>query len=157
MKRLATNAGVILAVFALALAPGRAMAAVDLDLAFDPAEACPGDQVQFFFSIENVGDEAEMVSLSVTLSWGDTVIGPFTSQLPLAAGEEAAREVVFMVPPPTPPGTLVVDASATDSDGTVEATASLDIVECLAAAAPEKDAKRLLNEIARELRQIGLK
>ncbi|MBD3163001.1 MAG: hypothetical protein GF346_11330 [Candidatus Eisenbacteria bacterium] len=148
----------ILAAAALILLPVQASALVELDLGFEPAEVCPGDDAQFFFSLENVGDQEEMVALSVTVSFGDYVIGPLEGQVPLAAGEEVAREFGMRVPPPAPPGVLRIDVSATDSDGIVEAAAELEILECLGpGVAPEKGAKNLLNQIQKSFRDLGVR
>jgi hypothetical protein len=156
MKRFGMLTGVLLAAFALM--PGQAQSALELDMGFDPAQACPGEQVNFFFSLENVGDAEEMVTLSVTVSFGDLVIGPVEGQFPLAAGEEIAWEFGIMLPPPTPPGTLVIEATATDSDGSVEAIAELEIVDCKTSGAKKSDdGKKLLKEIRKSLREQGLK
>jgi hypothetical protein len=127
MRGLLGAAGLALALLVL---PNPSHALVELDVAFEPSAVCPGEEVQFFFSLENVGDEAELVQLSVTITFGEFQIGPFMGQVELAAGETAAKEIPFLVPPYTPAGTLVMTVTATDSDGTVEDTAELTINEC---------------------------
>ncbi len=119
-----------IAVAALLLVPASALATLELDLAFDPAEACPGDDVQFFFALENVGGEDEMVEFGVTFVIAEYEFGPFTMEFPLAAGEEIVKEATLFIPPPVPPVTMTVSVTATDSAGTVEDEASLTVLDC---------------------------
>ena len=147
-------AGLVLALVAL-LVPARASALLELDLGFDPAEVCPGDEVQFFFALENVGDQEEMVELCVTLSWEGHEFGPFCGDFPLAAGEGVTHEFVFMVPPPVPPGTLTIHVTATDSDGTVEDVADLTILECRKATG-NGSIKPLIQTMRKNLGEIGI-
>ncbi|MBD3335240.1 MAG: hypothetical protein GF355_06960 [Candidatus Eisenbacteria bacterium] len=155
MRSLITKGIGMLAVAAL-LVPGSAMAMLELDLGFDPTEVCPGDDVQFFFSLENIGDEAEMVEMTVMVTFDDFEIGPITGTFELAAGEEVTKEIGLMVPPPTPPGTLTIYASATDSDGTVEDTAELTINDCRGAN-QSANPRALLNDFRKALGSIGLR
>jgi hypothetical protein len=124
MKRL------LLGLAGLLLVPAGALAAVDLDIAFDPTEACPGEDVQFFFALENVGGEDTIVELAVTFAWDGEEYGPFVGQVHLPAGGEISKEIAFRIPPPVPPGTLTVTVEASDVDGTVTDTAELTILDC---------------------------
>lgn len=144
-----------LALMAL-LVPTKASAMLELDLGFEPTEVCPGDEVRFFFALENVGDQEEMVELCVTLMWEEFEFGPFCGEFPLAAGEGFADELFLAVPPIVPPGTLTVYVTATDSDGTVEDTAELTILQCRSAAAG-LSVKPLINAFRRELREHGIR
>ncbi len=125
-----TTAGLAVALFALILVPATSFADVALNIAFDPAQACPGDDVSFFFSLENVGADAEQVELSVMIDFNGTSFGPVVGTLELAAGEVVSDEVALVVPPLTAPGALTIDATATDSGGSVNDTASLTINDC---------------------------
>lgn len=137
------------------LLPLPAMAALELDLGFEPAEVCPGEWVQFFFALANVGDEAEMVDLAIMLSFGGQEFGPFGGTLALAAGEEITRELRFRIPPPAPAGTLTVSATATDSDGTVEDSATLEILDCMGPGGGTSP-QGLIESFRRALRGIGI-
>ena len=126
MKRIAWT----LAAAALVLMPVKASAVLELDMGFDPAEACPGEQVQFFFLLENVGGEEESVTLSVEFSFDEMTWGPFEGTFDLAAGEAISKELPFNVPPPMPAGMLTITTTATDSAGPVTAVAELEILDC---------------------------
>ncbi|MCK4414713.1 MAG: hypothetical protein KAY32_14360 [Candidatus Eisenbacteria sp.] len=156
-----TYAGLALALCGLLLVPAQASALLELEMGFEPTEACPGDAVQFFFSLENVGDQDEEVTFSVTLTFADMVFGPFEGTFHLAAGEEIAREVRFVVPMGTPPGTLVLEATAADSAGAVHAQAQVEILDCGDVPGPfgkaEGHTKKLPRTVAKALRGIGLK
>jgi hypothetical protein len=150
-----------LAVLAI-LVPATAMAALSLDIAFDPEEACPGDEVYFFFSLENVGGQEEMVEFSVTFEIDGEVFGPFTGEFPLAAGEEISREGMLFIPPFVPPVSLVVTVEATDSDGTVTDSASLTILDCGGGRGPQiakvnKGAKALAKSFKKTLKEMELR
>jgi len=156
-----TYLGLALALCGLLLVPAQASALLELDMGFEPTEACPGDAVQFFFALENVGNQDEDVTLSVTVTFAGMVIGPLGGAFHLAAGEEIAREVRFVVPIGTPPGTLVLDATAADSAGEVHAQAQVEILDCGDIPGPpgtaEGQTKKLPRTVAKELRGIGLK
>jgi hypothetical protein len=144
------------------MVPATALAALDLDIAFDPEEACPGDEVYFFFALENVGGEEEMVELAVSFEIDGQVFGPFTVEFPLAAGEEISHEGYFFIPPPVPPVSLVVTAEATDSDGTVTDTASLTILDCSGERGPKpakvnKGVKELAKTFKKTLKEMELR
>ncbi len=151
----------MLAVLAIMI-PATAFAALDLDIAFDPEEACPGDEVYFFFALENVGGEEEMVEFAVTFEIDGDTFGPFTGEFPLAAGEEISREGYLFIPPFVPPVSLVVIVEATDSDGTVTDTASLTILDCGGEGGPQiakvnKGAKALAKSFKKTLKAMELR
>ena len=160
MRKVGMFAGALLGALAL-LIPGSASAALDLDMGFEPTAACPGETAQFFFLLENVGGEDQVVTFSVTLTFGDMVFGPFEGDFPLAAGEDISTELAFRIPMGVPPGLLTIDASATDADGTVEAQAQFEVLDCEGKAGGDKAhpnaEKKMLQGIAKELRRIGLK
>ena len=116
---------------AMLLVPAAALALVEVDIAFDPAEVCPGDEASFFFALENVGAEETEVTVSFTFEFMGESFGPFESDpFPLAAGEEITREAMLMVPPMAEPGTIAITVEATDVDGTASDAASLTILDC---------------------------
>ena len=156
MTRTSTYVALALGVLGLLCLPSTASALLELDMGFEPAEVCPGENVQFFFMLENVGGDDEMVEFAVTLTFHEFTIGPIMGQFRLAAGEQVSHEFDFMVPPPTPPGLLTITATATDSGGTVEATAELEILEC-ERAGRGLNGQQLLQTLKRELRGIGLR
>jgi hypothetical protein len=145
----------ILAALALALLPMKASALLELDIGFDPTEACPGDQVHFFFSLENVGGQSEIVEVSVEIHFDDAVFGPFGGDFEMPAGEEISHELVFMIPPPAPPGTLTIYVTATDSDGMVMDDASLTILDC--GGGDKSNPRPVVNKVKKELGKIGIK
>jgi hypothetical protein len=154
MRKLALGT-TILAALALVLMPMKASALLELDLGFDPTEACPGDEVHFFFSLENVGDESEMVNFAITITWNDEVFGPFEGDFEMPAGEEFAREFMFLVPSMIPPGTLTLTVTATDSDGMVEDEAVLEILDC--GGNDKQNPKPLVNVLRKHFRQYDIK
>ncbi|MFH1866166.1 MAG: hypothetical protein ABIK85_09810, partial [Candidatus Eisenbacteria bacterium] len=119
------------ALVATLLMPATALALVEVDIAFDPTEVCPGDEASFFFALENVGAEETEVTLAFTFEFMGHVMGPFECYpFPLAAGEAITHEAMLMIPPMAPAGTIVITVDATDDDGTVTDTASLTILDC---------------------------
>jgi len=150
---------VAVAIFVAALgllSPGNASATLSLDLGFDPTEICPGNPVQFFFDLENVGDQAETVTLSVTFSYEGYEFGPFEGQFPMAAGEEFAKEINLYVPPMAPPGTLHIAVTATDSGGSVDDSADLVILQC-GPAFGGNGAKLLIQNTRKAVQELGVK
>ena len=156
MRRFGVGAALAVAVLGLALLPMKASAALELDIGFDPAEVCPGETAQFFFSLENVGDTEELVEISVMLTFEDEEFGPFTGELPLAAGELISKELAFPVPPPAPPGTLTVSVTATDSDGEVSDEASITVLECMGPGRSPSP-RNLINRFRRTLSELGVR
>ena len=58
----------LLSVFTILLA-APAVAQVEVDIAFDPAVAAPGDLVTFYASIANLGDAAVTADLEIMMSF----------------------------------------------------------------------------------------
>ena len=125
MKKLTTR---LLALALSLLVASAAFAQVDVELAFDPAEAYPGDTVSFFAAITNLGDEAADMDLGMTFAWEEWEFGPFPGVLPLAAGEELSTEFDFMIPPFPFGGTLTITIVATAGEYSDTAIASLTIL-----------------------------
>lgn len=86
----------------LALAAWSAVVAaqpcVDVEMAFTPASANPGDEVNVFASLENTGDEAGDIAVSVSLDINGVTYGPYTGTATVAAGEAVTAEFAFLVP-----------------------------------------------------------
>ena len=122
-----------LALAALFLGAIHAFALPEVEIAFDPAQAEPGETVHFFYSLANVGTEARLITLETTIAFDDFEIGPFTRRAFLGAGQEFVLEFDFRIPPPAPAGTLTISTTATDEDGSDTASASLEIVNPLVA------------------------
>ena len=155
MKRL-TFATAVLAVLGLALLPTKAFALLELDIGFDPTEVCPGERVMFSANLTNVGDEDEHVIVTATAEFEGEEIGTFEGEFELAAGEGISEEIALMIPPASPPGTLVVTITATDSDGTVEDSAELTVLECdgiMGGISP----RVLINPLRRAFARLGLR
>lgn len=106
---------------------GAASAMCDVELAFSPDVAGPGDEVAFFASIANLGDEDAVATIDMTLTFMEYEFGPFSCDLPLAAGEELSRELAFIVPPLPMEGTFTITVTATCNGESDTATASLTI------------------------------
>lgn len=119
------NLFLTLSIVALFAAP--AAAQVDVELAFDPASAAPGDMVTFYASVANLGDEAVAADLELMVSFGGFDIGPVTAQLPLAAGEELSLELPLVVPMVISGGDLVITVTATADGMSDSATATLSV------------------------------
>ena len=152
MKRIAMT----LVSAALLLMPVEASALLELDMGFDPAEVCPGEQVQFFFLLENVGGEAETVTMSVEFSFEEMTWGPFEGTFDLAAGEVISKEFQFMVPPPMPAGMLMITATATDSAGSVEAVAELEILDC-GGRGKAMSPQSMIGQLRKQFGEIGVR
>lgn len=112
----------------LALTAGAAFAQVDVDLAFNPDTASPGDPVTLFASIANLSSEPTITDFTVAMTFGELSIGPLPFRMPLPAGLERSVEIPFVVPPLPMGGTLTVTVTATANGATDTATTSLTIV-----------------------------
>ena len=140
---------------AMLLVPATALALVEVDIAFDPVEVCPGDEVSFFFALENVGAEETMVTLAFSFEYAGEVIGPFeTPPFPLAAGEEIAREAALFIPPIAEPGTITIYVEATDDDGTASDDASLTILDCGGERGKHPKLSTSKNNLAKDIRKM---
>lgn len=113
---------------ALCLGATVALAMPDVEVAFDPGQAHPGDTVHFLYSLANVGTEGRLIAVATTVSFGEHTVGPFTRRIFLGAGQERAIEFDFIIPPMAPAGTLTISSTATDEDGSDTDTASLEIL-----------------------------
>jgi hypothetical protein len=142
-----------LSVLALLVALGAtaAQAQIDVELAFDPDVAAPGDMVTLFASIANLGDEAVVADLEVTVEAGDVVVGPLFGQVPLAAGEELSAELVFIVPPVPEGGTLTITVTATAGEYTDTAVATLTVVVGGGQAASARDLRYIGEGLVNQL------
>ncbi len=118
----------LLSLCACAIGASAAMAQVDVNLAFDPTTAQPGDQVSFFASVANLGSEQVLADLALTVQVGAFKLGPIGGKLPLAAGQELSREISFVVPPLPMGGDLTITVTATAGESTDTASATLTVV-----------------------------
>ncbi len=118
----------LLASLLMVLGASAALAQIDVELAFDPEVAHPGDTVTMFTGIANLGDTDIMVDIELTLTLNEMDFGPFAGQLSLAAGEELSREFAFYIPPVPMDVTLGITVTATAGDYSDTATASLTIM-----------------------------
>ncbi len=104
-----------------------ALAQVDVELAFTPDAAAPGEPVTLFASIANLSSEPGPVDFTVSIGFGMLSTGPLHFSMPLAAGVERSAEIPFVVPPLPMAGTLNITVTATANGATDTATASLSI------------------------------
>jgi hypothetical protein len=125
MRRLIKVGFVILLCLIVASA---ASAQIDVELAFDPEVAYPGDTVTMFAGISNLGDEDVLATIELMINVNDMDFGPFVGELPLAAGEECSREFAFYVPPVPMDVTMTITVTATAGDYSDTATATLTIL-----------------------------
>jgi len=146
IARLAT-----LALSALVLSAGSALAQVDVEMAFSPDTAHPGDTVTLFASVANLGSEPALAQFSVTIALGELTFGPVQHPLPLAAGEEHSAEIPFVVPPVPFGGTLTITVTAESGIHSDTAIASLTIVTNIAAAPDANSLRSFATRIATEL------
>ena len=116
-----------LALSVLVLGAGAAMAQVDVELAFTPDTAVPGQPVTLFASLANLSSEPAQTHFTVTIALGSLTTGAMPFDLPLAAGAERSAEIPFVVPPIPMGGTLTITVTATAGEATDTATASLTI------------------------------
>jgi hypothetical protein len=107
---------------------GAALAAVDVEMAFAPDTVAPGDEVQMFSSIANMGDAETVAALEISISFMGYEVGPLMGEMPLAAGEELSQEFAFIAPPLPMSGTMEITISATADGVTNTSTATLNIV-----------------------------
>src|SRR4029453_2451987 len=98
-------------------------------VAFDPAQAAPGDVVHFFSRLANNGTDPITATLEITLTFGDHSVGPFSRPVHLGAGFDHSTEFDFTIPPFAQPGTFTITVAAS-SEGcpTSTATATLEVV-----------------------------
>ncbi len=148
------NRLVLLTSATLCLGATVALALPDVEIGFDPSQASPGDQVHFFFSIENIGTEARLITLQTTLQFNDHTLGPFTRRIFLGAGQDHSIEFDFVIPQQAPAGTLTITTVASDEDGSDTATASLEIIAPRGTPSAEKG---MLDIFGKELTYHGLK
>lgn len=127
MRKLLTMT-VAIAGLLMASGASTAFAQIDVEMAFDPTEAAAGDEVSFFVSVANLGDEAVLADLELTLSFGDFTVGPILGKLPLAAGEELSQELMLVVPALPTGGDLTIELTATAGEFSDTATATLTIL-----------------------------
>jgi len=145
MFRIAT-----LALLTLTLSAGAALACLDVELAFDPAEAAVGEPVTFFASIANLGDVPVDAELELSILWNDFELGPIPGMLPLAAGEELSAELGFIA---FFPGSLTLTLTATA--GTCSDTATATLVVTGNGGATAGDVRRLGEALLEELGAIA--
>ncbi len=150
MKRMLAIAAVI-----ACLSPAIALALPVVDVGFDPTEVCPGNQVQFFFSLENQGDVQSDVTLSVSFDINGYQFGPFEGVIPMAAGQVISHEIPFYVPQFVPAGYLTVSVTATDATGSTSDSGTLTVLECGPKAAMPS-ITGLAKNFQMALRQIGV-
>jgi len=118
----------LLATSVFVLGAGSAMAQVDVELAFTPDTAAPGESVTLFASIANLSSDPVRANFTVEIALGHLSTGPLPFTLPLAAGKERSVELPFVLPPVRMGGTLTITVTATVGEATDTATASLTIV-----------------------------
>ena len=118
----------LLATSIIALGAAAALAQVDVDLAFTPDTATPGQQVTLFASVANLSSEPVRANFVVSITLGKLATGDIPFVLPLAAGMERSAEIPLVVPPLPMGGTLVISVTASAGGATDTATASLTIL-----------------------------
>lgn len=139
---------------AMLLVPTTALALVDVGVGFDPAEVCPGEEVYFFFALENTGAEETEVALTFSFDLNGEVFGPFTTHpFSMAVGEEFSREAMLMIPMGCPSGYIGIHVEATDVDGTATSDASLTILDCSERGQKLNDAKAE-KELAKDIKKM---
>ncbi len=145
-----------LALIALVCIPAVASAVPAVQLGFDPSEVCPGNQVQFFFSLENQGDAASDVNLSVTFNINGYEFGPLTGVVHMAAGQVISQEIPLYVPQFVPPGTLTVTVTASDASGQSTASGTLTVLDCGGLKVATPSVSGLAANFKKTLNQIGV-
>jgi hypothetical protein len=118
---------ITLGALVLAMSATMATAQVDVELAFNPNVAGPGDEVTFFSSIAHMGSEAAVADVELTISFGEFSFGPIAGQMPMAAGMEKSSEFAFIVPPLPMDVTLTIMLTVTVGEHTDTTTATLTI------------------------------
>jgi hypothetical protein len=116
-----------LATSLLVVGASLALAAVDVNLAFDPNAAAPGQQVTLTASIANLATEAVAADFTVTVSYANFTTGAqhFVVQLPASYARNAV--VPFVVPAlpviPQLPASGILDVTITAAAGQEQDTA----------------------------------
>ena len=118
----------VFAMSGLAVGAGAALAQVDVELAFTPDRAAPGQQVTLFASLANLSSEPVRANFTVAITLGRLSTGAMPFVVPLAAGAERSAEIPFVVPMLPMGGTMTITVTATAGGATDTATASLTIV-----------------------------
>ncbi len=122
-------AGILmLATSVFVLGTTAALAQVDVELAFTPDTASPGQKVTLFASIANLSSEPVQANFTVAIAFGSLSTGDIPFNLPLAASEERSAEIPFVLPPLPMRGALTITVTANAGGETDTAIASLTIV-----------------------------
>ncbi len=106
----------------LILAASAASAQVDVELAFDPPTASPGDVVALVASMENKAPEEVMADLELSIVWGGFSYAVIANSVPIAAGAKVGGELPFFVPPFLDQLTLSLTATVGELSDTATAT-----------------------------------
>ncbi|MBD3332360.1 T9SS type A sorting domain-containing protein [candidate division GN15 bacterium] len=88
---------------------------IDLELP-DTVVAEPGSMAEGYFELVNCGDEAELITLGLTLELMDTSVTFTGPKAMLGAGESVSRDLNLPIPPVVPAGTYVICVSASAGD-----------------------------------------
>jgi|CXWL01.1.fsa_nt_gi hypothetical protein len=131
----------------IALGARTAAAQIDVNLAFTPDTASPGQSVTFFSSVANLGADPVTANLELTIGIGAFNIGPIRANMPLAAGAERSVERAFTIPSFLPAGTLTLTLRGTAGSSTDTATASLTITSNVVSAPAEDQLRAFGNDI----------
>jgi hypothetical protein len=138
------------------LAATAAQAQVDVELAFTPDTAVPGQSVTLFASIANLSSDPVQASFTVAVTVEHASFDPISFNsppftLPLAASVERSVEVPFVVPPLPMGGTLTITVTATVGESTDTTTARLTILGAAPMTSTESAVRSLGTKIGKAL------
>ena len=131
----------VLGALALAatLSPAVANAAVDVEVAFDPAQASPGTRVTLSGSIQNLDSQPVTAVGTIAVSVGDKKYGPFPARVRLGPSETRQGEVTFIVPNWAAGKTVTLSVRAVAAGSVETASATLTVLGPVTSAT-DKDA-----------------
>jgi len=136
------------------LAASPAAAQIDIDMAFDPAEAAPGDFVTFTGSLVSMYQGNVEAEFELSASFKHYEIGPITTVLPVCGGQDLQLQLPIYIPHWMCGGDLTISLKVTSQGMSDTATAVLTIideVEAVAAAQEETDPTIALTGIGGEI------
>jgi hypothetical protein len=117
----------LLATALLGAGASATLAQVDVNLAFDPSIAAPGQQVTLSASLANLAPTAVTVDFTVAVSYANLNTGAQHFTVPVPAGYTRSAQIPFVVPAlpviPQIPSTGVLDVSITATVGQQSDTA----------------------------------
>jgi len=142
-----------------------AAAQIDVEMAFDPAEAAPGDMVTFSASLTNASEETVVADFEFSMSFDEHAFGPVVMRLAVCGGKDVQIELPLVIPAHMCAGELALSVTVTvDPAVDVQVTVSGDRkfltvvpLEPYMAGADDKVSLRIQGDYLEDFDREGLK